>query len=118
HWSFSSVMLKFPTRCLIPLRLAKYNSPVTSLSDEEQRLIMRSMIQYGNLCSEEFALWKLGQIPKGIWAIWVDGIRQNFETEIWRSAWTEISRKYDSYKPFVRFMETLINHAQRAVHKD
>jgi hypothetical protein len=31
----------------------------------EQQQITRSMIKYGNLCSEEYALWKLGRIPPG-----------------------------------------------------
>lgn len=65
------------------LRFAKYpwnNSPP---SEEEYRKIIRSMIEYGNLCSEEFALRQKRRIPKDLWEVWVDGIRENFEAEIW-----------------------------------
>ena len=99
------------------LRLAKYASDTSPMSDEEQRSIIRSMIEYVNLCSEEFALWEQGRIPAEIWEIWTNGIAEHFETEIWRAAWAEVSPAYDSYKPFMRFMKLLVEKAERTAAK-
>jgi len=66
------------------LRLAKYGADDSPIPDEEWRQITRSMIEYLNLCSEEFALWKQGRVPGEIWELWKGGLRENFEAEIWR----------------------------------
>jgi hypothetical protein len=58
------------------------------------------MIEYGNLCSEEFALYKEGRIPNEIWKIWRQGIKENFETAIWREAWHLVAVEYQSYRSF------------------
>ena len=59
-----------------PLRLAKYKAPEPEVDANDWQKITRSMIQYGNLCSEGFALWQLGRVPKEIWEIWSAGIRE------------------------------------------
>jgi hypothetical protein len=95
------------------LRFAKYESPTSRLSDEERHQITRSMIEYGNLCSEEFALWRQGRIPADIWEVWKDAIRENFEADIWRDTWAEVSREYSSFEPFMDFMKKLLLEAEQ-----
>ena len=99
------------------LRLAKYIADTSPISDEEQRSIIRSMIEYGNLCSEEFALWEQGRVPAEIWEIWTNGIAEHFETEIWREAWAQVSPAYESYKPFIGFMNQLVQKAEQTATK-
>jgi hypothetical protein len=99
------------------LRFAKYGADASPVSDEEWRQITRSMIEYGNLCSEEFALWEQGRIPTDIWQVWKDAIRENFEAEIWRATWEEVSREYASFEPFMRFMKKLLVEAERVAAK-
>ena len=99
------------------LRFAKYEANTSPVSDEEWRQITRSMIEYGNLCSEEFALWEQGRIPTDIWQVWKDAIRENFETEIWRATWAEVSREYESFKPFMSFMKKLLVEAEQVAKK-
>ena len=72
------------------------------------------MIEYGNLCSEEFALHKEGRIPNEIWKIWRQGIKGNFETSVWREAWRLVAVEYQSYRSFYAFMETVIKEAEVA----
>ena len=93
------------------LRFAKYEEDNSPLSDEERRKLRRSMIEYGNLCSEEFALWQAGRIPDDIWEVWEDGISENFETAIWRSTWAEVSREFESFEAFMKFMKDLLRKA-------
>jgi len=95
------------------LRFAKYENSTSPLSDEERHHITRSMIEYGNLCSEEFALWRQGRIPADIWEVWKDAIRENFESEIWRATWSEVSREYASFEPFMHFMKKLLLEAEQ-----
>lgn len=90
------------------LRLAKYESTQAPASDNEWKQIMRCMIQYGNLCSEEFALWRLGRVPKEVWGIWASGIKENFETALWREAWQRVEREYQSYVEFAAFMNGMV----------
>jgi hypothetical protein len=95
------------------LRFAKYEKSTSPPPDEEWRQIARSMIEYGNLCSEEFALWRQGRIPADIWEVWKDAIRENFEAQIWRDTWAEVSREYASFEPFMDFMKKLLLEAEQ-----
>jgi hypothetical protein len=96
------------------LRLAKYGADVSPVPEEDWAKITRSMIEYLNLCSEEFALWQQGRIPADIWKLWKNSIRENFEAEIWRLAWSRVSREYASYLTFTRFMKRLLQEAEKA----
>jgi hypothetical protein len=99
------------------LRFAKYESSTSPLTDEDRHQITRSIIQYGNLCSEEFALWRQARIPSDIWEVWKDAIRENFEAEIWRATWAEVSREYASFEPFMDFMKKLLLEAEQEAEK-
>ena len=103
------------------LRLSKIKNPSVTPSKEvgpeEWPAIARSMIEYGNLCSEEFALQKEGRIPNEIWKIWREGIKENFETEIWRKAWQFVAVEYQSYSSFFAFMEAVIREAEASEAK-
>jgi hypothetical protein len=63
---------------------------------------------------EEFALWQKGRIPDDIWEVWKDGISENFETAIWRSMWAEVSREFESFEAFMKFMKELLLKAEKA----
>jgi hypothetical protein len=95
------------------LRFAKYKKSTSPLSDDKRHQITRSMIEYGNLCSEEFALWRQGRFPADIWEVWKDAIREYFEAEIWRATWSEVSREYASFEPFMDFMKRLLPEAEQ-----
>src|SRR5262249_18330025 len=99
------------------LRFAKYATDTSPIPNEEWRRITRSMIEYLNLCSEEFALWKRGRVPSDIWELWKSGLRENFEAELWRTAWNEVFREYTTHEPFMRFMKKLVREAERNADK-
>jgi len=106
---YSEITKEMPDR----LRLAKYQDASADIGPEERSAILRSMIQYANLCSEEFALWEKRRIPKDIWSLWTDGITENFEAPLWRSAWLEVSREYESYAKFSEFMRSTMERAAK-----
>jgi hypothetical protein len=76
---YAEISQRMPDR----LRLSKIRSKSLRLPVEVQPdewpAIARSMIEYGNLCSEEFALHKEGRIPNEIWKIWRQGIKENLK---------------------------------------
>jgi hypothetical protein len=104
---YADIMNQMPDR----LRLAKYGGDIGNIGAEERGQMLRSMIQYGNLCSEEYALYTQGRVPRDIWRIWVDGIAENFESPIWRLLWADVAIEYRSYEPFAKFMDEVIAHA-------
>lgn len=114
---YAEISQRMPDR----LRLSKIKNPSVAasheVSPEEWPAIARSMIEYGNLCSEEFALHKEGRIPREIWKIWREGIKENFETAIWRNAWRLVSIEYQSYRSFFAFMEAVIKEAEASEAK-
>lgn len=94
------------------LRLAKVRRDVTcEVREDDWARIDRAMIDYINLCSEEYALRKEKRIPDEIWKIWCNGIRENFETPIWREAWTRVQIEYRSYEDFCNFMSNIMKTA-------
>jgi hypothetical protein len=86
------------------LRLADYHEDLSPISEEEWKKITRSMLQYGNLCSEEFALRQKKRVSRDICSLWENSVKENFESQIWREAWQRVVIEYPSYKPFVSFM--------------
>ena len=52
-----------------------------------------------------------------VWEVWQDGISENFETAIWRSTWVEVSREFESFEAFMKFMKELLLKAEKAAAK-
>jgi hypothetical protein len=109
---YAEISQRMPDR----LRLSKLSSAALALpatiDNQEMALIARSMIEYGNLCCEEFALQAQGRIPTEIWETWKEGIAENFETAVWRDAWKLVAVEYRSYETFSAFMDRLIMDAE------
>lgn len=108
---FEEMSLRMPDR----LRFSKLRNPLLAQPGEVGRhewpAIARFMIEYGNLCSEEFALRQQGRLQADIWKIWREVMKENFETAIWREAWYLVAVEYVSYREFYAFMETIIAEA-------
>lgn len=98
------------------MRLSKISNPLIAYSpdvgQEEWPAIARSMLEYANLCSEEFALNKKKRIPPDIWDIWFAGIRENFETKLWRDAWRLVRIEYTTHLAFCNWMDEIITKAE------
>lgn len=114
---YSEISLRMPDR----LRLSKLRDSLFALppaiQPDEWRAIARFMIEYGNLCSEEFELYKQKRIPTAIWKMWRTGIKENFESPVWREAWRMIAVEYVNYRDFFEFMEEIMAEAA-VVHID
>ena len=61
------------------------------LSEKERALV----IDYLNLCAEEYLWFKKGRIPKDVWRSWKNGIRSNLQMEVIHKV---ASHEYKKYK--------------------
>jgi hypothetical protein len=84
------------------------SSCLEDLNDKTRSEVLHSVLRYANLCSEEFALYKAGRVPHDIWEIWNYGIQQNFQQPIWRQAWAEKRKEYDSYRAFQDYVDKIV----------
>lgn len=57
---------------------------------------------YFDLCSEEFHLHEIGDIPENIWKNWVEGMKITMKPPIYQVGWKLLSQSYNPQ--FVRFM--------------
>lgn len=76
-------------------RLADIGLDSASISDAQRRLI----VDYFNLCSEEYLFYKEGYILDEVWSSWCRGMLWYFEKESFQSVW-EGEIKTGSYYGF------------------
>ena len=100
---FADVVVRMPTE----LRLAGYNGQrFMGLPEEKKTAVALSLIEYLNLCSEEFALYRSGRLASDAWNITSTEIERNFTSPLWRDVWTHIRREYESTKEFADYIDS------------
>ncbi len=100
---FADVVVRMPTE----LRLAGYNGQrFMSLPEEKKTAVALSSIEYLNLCSEEFALYRSGRLASDAWNVTSTEIERNFTSPLWRDVWTHIRREYESTKEFADYIDS------------
>lgn len=57
---------------------------------------------YFDLCSEEFHLWQKGYIPKDVWKLWKEGMKDAMAKKEFASSW-HIMNSYYNDKDFLSF---------------
>lgn len=96
------------------LRLAAYNDVTWSrLDDASRTAVLRAMIDYLNLCSEEYALFQEGRLPQDTWRVSKAEIVRNFRNSLWQDAWRYVSNEYSSHPGFRKFMEQVVAIGER-----
>ena len=100
---FADIVVRMPTE----LRLAGYNGQrFIGLSEEKKTAVALSLIEYVNLCSEEFALYRSGRLASDAWSVTSAEIQRNFTSPLWRDVWTHIRREYESTKEFADYIDS------------
>lgn len=71
--------------------------------EKESRTIAR-LHAYIDLCAEELALWRAGQIPEVIWKNWEQGICAGFQIPAVVQLWTNYFKKgsYENLRAFLK----------------
>ncbi len=105
---FEAIITRMPNE----LRLAaSQDEPWSTLTDDRRSAIKLGMIQYLNLCSEEYALFRQRRLPRDVWRVSKFEIQRNFRNVLWRDVWRDVRDEYRSDKRFMSFMECLISTA-------
>lgn len=92
-------------RMPVELRLPSGDGRLSSLSEPVRSQVVKSVMSYLNLCSEEYALFLRGRLPQDVWDVSRKEIEANFESTLWRDAWELVKPRYMSDPEFVRFMD-------------
>lgn len=77
------------------LQNAKHHPPEERLPAE----IHEALVDYFNLCAEEYIFYKLGYIRQEVWQAWLKGMRYYYEDGRIRELWDR-ELKQDSYYGF------------------
>ena len=59
----------------------------------------RGIVDYFNLCAEEYMFYKLGYIREEAWQAWLEGMRHYYDNPQIRELWDD-ELKQDSYYGF------------------
>lgn len=68
--------------------------------------VMKSIVLYFNLCSEEYHLFKKGYVPDDVWDNWIEGMRITVGKPIYTDAWKTNAKDYN--EDFRHFMNNQI----------
>lgn len=102
----SDILRRMPSE----MRLAKYSGQrFARLSEDQKTAVALSLIEYLNLCSEEFALYRSGRLGTDMWNVSRAEIERNFLSPLWRDVWTHIRTEYESTKEFLTYVDGLVS---------
>lgn len=80
------------------------SSGPNELDKEDKKII----INYLNLCAEEFYWYKRGRIPRSIWDAWIAGIKQKVKYNVVKRVIKEEMEKNETKKSYYDFLDHLI----------
>ena len=82
---------------------------IDSLDMEIKNKTLRYMRAYFDLCSEEYFLWKKGNIDNETWNEWESGIKFAFSKPAFRQAWEVLRLDTIYYSEFTGFVNNTIS---------
>ena len=97
---YSDLMRGFPADCR-DLRIAIDGDLPKSSSE-----LTSSVLEYLNLCSEEFYLWKRGYLATGVWRIWEGELVRTLQSPLLRREWEKLRAEFGSYTEFASFVDS------------
>ena len=94
------------------LRLPAYASTDWSQLPADIAVKMElALIDYFNLSSEEFALYRDGRLARDTWSVTQHEIRGKLIKPLWREDWQRVRREYTSDPAFVALIDRLIKES-------
>ena len=96
---YQEILLKFPEG------INEAGFEISQQPDDVRERTLRYIRAYFDLCSEEYYLWKKGNLDGETWREWETGIRFAFSKPAFREAWQILSLDTIYYGEFSRFVE-------------
>jgi hypothetical protein len=99
---YQEIMLQFPEK------INEEDFKISKLSEKESDHTLRHMRAYFDLCSEEYYLWKKGNIDNETWEEWQTGIKFAFSKSAFKEAWEILNLDTIYYSSFSEFVKESI----------
>jgi hypothetical protein len=82
------------------------------LTPDIKNKTFRYMRAYFDLCSEEYYLWKEGNLDDNVWEKWESGIKYALSKTAFKNGWQYINKTTQHYDDFGKFVNNIIegNH--------
>ena len=100
---YQEITLNFPES------INEENFKIENLDTEIKNKTLRYMRAYFDLCSEEYFLWKKGNIDNDTWKEWESGIKFAFSKPAFRQAWDVLRLDTIYYGEFTEFVNSAIS---------
>jgi hypothetical protein len=86
-----------------------YQEVLDSLKDQETDYenLRLALLNYLNLCSEEFSLYKKGWLKGGIWKMWKDDLERTLRTPLLRKEWETLKDEFKTCKKFIKYVRNV-----------
>jgi hypothetical protein len=99
---YQEITLKFPES------INEESFKIDDLDLEIKNRTLRYMRAYFDLCSEEYFLWKKGNIDNDTWKEWETGIKFAFSKPAFKQAWKVLCLDTIFYAEFTEFVNSTI----------
>jgi len=101
---YQEITLNFPEN------INEVNFDYNELEPQVKEKTLRYMRAYFDLCSEEYFLWKDGNIEDKVWKEWESGIKYAMSKTAFQKAWKDyIEFNTIYYKDFTSFINNLLD---------
>ena len=104
---YQEIILNFPER------INEENFKIQTLDEKEKNKTLRYMRAYFDLCSEEYFLWRKGNIDNETWREWESGIKFAFSKSAFREAWEILRLDTIYYGEFTDFVNSAISNKDK-----
>ena len=95
---YQEIILNFPES------INQQDFDFDALTKDERDKTLRYMRAYFDLCSEEYFLWKKGNIDNDTWTEWASGIHFAYSKKAFKSAWEILTLDSIYYGQFTEWL--------------
>ncbi|GAB6392386.1 MAG: hypothetical protein MdMp014T_1759 [Treponematales bacterium] len=82
------------------------DKPYTVRPEEHENLRL-ALLNYLNLCSEEYSMFKKGWLGRGIWKMWKDDLERTLCTPLLRKEWETLKDEFKTCKKFIKYVRNV-----------
>lgn len=100
---YQEIIINFPES------VNRQDFDINSLDSSIRDQTMRYMRAYFDLCSEEYFLWRKGNINTETWREWESGIKYALSKPAFKNAWESLQLDTVYYGDFTSFIDGIVN---------
>ncbi len=109
---YQEIILNFPES------INEKDFDISKLEPNDRDRTLRYMRAYFDLCSEEYYLWRKGNIDDNTWKEWESGIKFAFSKPAFQQAWSTLTFDTIYYGEFSAFVNNAIGEFSNKTHNE